>query len=247
MRIDGNTPVSSLYHSDILEERPDVICHYGVKGMKWGVRRFQNTDGTLTNVGKKRYAKAIRKAAKSNTVEQRRHVTASVRDDLERNFGSRLRAHALNLRTKRDALELAQLDEDEYWDSDAHRKDSKVAYKNTVDWFKKNQPDYLNKIIRDNGGKTTDLDAYHDFRKMLDGAQDEAWSTGRDRWNKQHGHDMKALQKDYEDARKKAVDEVLGKYGYQKIDKVNSWDSNKNTRDIVEDAIVMMNYEKHGD
>ena len=31
------------------------LWHYGVKGMKWGVRRFQNKDGTLTSAGKKRY------------------------------------------------------------------------------------------------------------------------------------------------------------------------------------------------
>ena len=31
--------------------------HAGIKGMKWGVRRFQNKDGTLTDAGKKRYAK----------------------------------------------------------------------------------------------------------------------------------------------------------------------------------------------
>lgn len=28
--------------------------HFGVKGMKWGVRRYQNADGTLTDAGKKR-------------------------------------------------------------------------------------------------------------------------------------------------------------------------------------------------
>ena len=32
------------------------LAHYGVKGMKWGVRRFQKKDGTLTNAGKKRYS-----------------------------------------------------------------------------------------------------------------------------------------------------------------------------------------------
>nr|DAE20902.1 MAG TPA: hypothetical protein [Siphoviridae sp. ctgBD49] len=32
------------------------LYHYGVKGMKWGVRRFQNKDGTLTSKGKKRYS-----------------------------------------------------------------------------------------------------------------------------------------------------------------------------------------------
>ena len=32
----------------------DEIYHHGIKGMKWGVRRYQNKDGTLTAAGKKR-------------------------------------------------------------------------------------------------------------------------------------------------------------------------------------------------
>ena len=34
----------------------DELKHYGIKGMKWGVRRFQNSDGSLTADGKKRYS-----------------------------------------------------------------------------------------------------------------------------------------------------------------------------------------------
>lgn len=33
----------------------DDLRHWGIKGMKWGVRRYQNADGTLTAAGKKRY------------------------------------------------------------------------------------------------------------------------------------------------------------------------------------------------
>ena len=32
-----------------------ALYHHGIKGMKWGVRRFQNEDGTLTEAGKARY------------------------------------------------------------------------------------------------------------------------------------------------------------------------------------------------
>ena len=31
------------------------LYHHGIKGQKWGVRRFQNKDGSLTSAGKQRY------------------------------------------------------------------------------------------------------------------------------------------------------------------------------------------------
>jgi len=37
------------------------LKHHGILGMKWGVRRYQNKDGSLTNAGKKRYDKEMEK------------------------------------------------------------------------------------------------------------------------------------------------------------------------------------------
>lgn len=38
-----------------VKKSTDDICHYGILGMKWGVRRYQNADGTLTSEGRSRY------------------------------------------------------------------------------------------------------------------------------------------------------------------------------------------------
>ena len=40
-------------------DRSNYISHHGILGMKWGVRRYQNPDGSLTPAGEKRYGKGI--------------------------------------------------------------------------------------------------------------------------------------------------------------------------------------------
>lgn len=39
-------------------EYGNYLMHHGIKGQKWGVRRYQNKDGSLTPAGKQRYANA---------------------------------------------------------------------------------------------------------------------------------------------------------------------------------------------
>ena len=46
------------YWNDSLYLQEDELAHHGVLGMHWGVRRYQNKDGSLTNAGKKKMKRA---------------------------------------------------------------------------------------------------------------------------------------------------------------------------------------------
>ena len=46
-------------------EEKSYLMHHGVKGMKWGVRRYQNFDGSLTRAGRIKAAKQARKTGEN--------------------------------------------------------------------------------------------------------------------------------------------------------------------------------------
>lgn len=63
------------------------LYHYGIRGMKWGVRRYQNKDGSLTAAGKKRRDREFNALNKDQQKNFTENPNKWVQDDLRRSKG----------------------------------------------------------------------------------------------------------------------------------------------------------------
>lgn len=80
MRVYGDMPVDTLIHCD--DESNDELTHWGIKGMRWGVRRYQNKDGSLTTAGKRKLKAESDKLKEEERVLKNRKATKAKFDRL---------------------------------------------------------------------------------------------------------------------------------------------------------------------
>lgn len=66
----------------IIYESSNELYHHGILGMKWGVRRYQNKDGTLTAAGKRKLEKESVKIKKEESILKNRKATVAKFDKL---------------------------------------------------------------------------------------------------------------------------------------------------------------------
>ena len=76
--------------------RETYLAHHGILGQKWGVRRYQNADGSLTSAGKARYNNdGTKKKAKDMTDEELR--SANNRLNAERQYNELTRSNSVKI------------------------------------------------------------------------------------------------------------------------------------------------------
>lgn len=98
--------------------RIDELTHHGIKGQRWGFRRFQNKDGSLTPAGRKRVAKMkdeytaltgkrlIRKPTQKNTDTGPKEESVAKKKSISKMTDAELKEHINRLQMEKQAVGL---------------------------------------------------------------------------------------------------------------------------------------------
>lgn len=200
----------------------DYLMHYGVKGMKWGVRRYQNADGSLTSAGQRRLYKKVKRAKSDNKRREliRQHLNSEYANDRNKalqDFRNQVKKTA-DYDVKMD-IEVDKLAD----------KMAKPIYEKELKKWKESIGEPSEK----------DKDKLYEVIKY-DNVYWKAEKQIKDK-NPQYRNNEKqqdALWKEYTKKNKKVVDSIVGKYGEKKVTDSDIWTGSRNEYQyVVEDLL----------
>lgn len=212
-------------------EYENYLAHYGVKGMKWGVRRYQKKDGTLTSAGKKRLVKDLKK-------EYNREYSSGFPYRTSDSYKQKLRSEIDKFITDDDKKRITAAKDKWYASMDAVNKAERELYKIA----EKQGREYYNAELKRNP------QAYDEPRaknKLLDYAVGD---YGYDKAREMRP-DLDKISRSsdkywnaYKNECKKVSDKILGEYGDTKLHKTKY--TSLTIKDTVGDVVMSMETNK---
>lgn len=123
----------------------NYLCHYGIKGMKWGIRRYQNPDGSLTSEGIQRYGskKGLKKYIRSEIKRQKDLADAGMRFQGAVDYASRKTA-----KTKEKYMKTGKT---KHLSDYLAARDNESIQRAKLNISKKQMEDHYNKLVKEFG------------------------------------------------------------------------------------------------
>ena len=138
--------------------KPSELYHFGIKGQKWGVRRYQNPDGSLTPEGRKHYGMDTKEGREKVINSGNAKLIKKVKGDLT-DAELNKAINRIQLNDRLDSLNRAKLSKGEEWIKT--HKDTITAVTGSVAAISAGVATY-NKLF----GTKAEVDAWQDKAKI---------------------------------------------------------------------------------
>ena len=167
--------------------RPNELYHHGIKGMHWGIRRYQNTDGSYTSAGAKRYG--IKERIKQRKAEKEKiRAQKAYAKDIAKRLNDQDRAMAYAKQTNANELHAQYNYAVEYkkaMEKGKTDKAKKLIEKNNVSIKRLNQSamDYQ-AVLKETNKIIKELDSNKDFVYNVKYTERADTGFGKDSYSK---------------------------------------------------------------
>lgn len=238
---------------------PDELQHWGIKGQRWGVRRYQNKDGSLTPAGQKRYNQEMEKLKKEEAkIKEQTRIAANRKK-------TQAKIDSLEDRKKALAEQKKKLKDGD--DPDVKKKEETLEEKRERLLKSTDAKElYKNKDILTNQEINARIDRIDTEAKLNSRIAVEKQETGRDKVNKWMDNTAESINKAtnlykkvddaYSTVTKSAIGKTLAKKLGLDIEEEKSWDwkdfakniNKKSSQEIAEAskrALNEKNIKKH--